>query len=136
MLADEAGERFFELLEFPFVDEQPCEFATELGGDVVECVAQDIMPMVWISCFERFESASMFGRGQLFHERTELEVLRPNGFCFDFAGNRCGNSHVTNIIASKNGFKRNGGLCALVAGDFVIEGGDDLCGGGLSVGEI
>ena len=32
VLADEAGERFLELIDFAFVDEQAGELAAELGG--------------------------------------------------------------------------------------------------------
>jgi len=52
VLADEAGQSFFELLKFAFMNQQPGKFAAELGGNAIERIAQRLMPMLWIRCFE------------------------------------------------------------------------------------
>ena len=88
VLADEPGQRFLELLDLAFVDEQAGQLAAELGRDAVQRRPQHLVPVLGIGGLEGFQRAAVLGGRKLLHQRAELGVLRPDRLRREFAFGR------------------------------------------------
>ena len=137
VLADEAGEKFLQAVEFSAGNEGEGDFARQLGRDVVEGGQKGIGPAFGTGILERLQSAAMFGRGhQLQNGAHFCAFLEPEGAGGQFALNGRGSSGIAHLIANKDGLQGHGRLCALVGGNFRVQGRNHFFGRGVFVVQV
>ena len=78
VLADHARDRFFQNVNFPLADQKVGQLPAKLRLDAIQRVADGFLPLLRARGLKRFQRATVFRSGQLFHEWAKLEILRPN----------------------------------------------------------
>jgi len=111
---------------------RPANFAAELGRTLLYVFTQNVVPMLRIAALKDSRAGDVW-RPATVPSRDPVQILGPNGFGLRFTGVGCRPAISRMSSREKNGFECNGRLSALVTGEFVVEGGDDLGSGGLLV---
>ena len=137
VLADEAGQQFLQALPFAAGDQGVGHFPGQLGRDVIEGAEEGVGPVFRQRFLERFQGVAVFAGGDQFQDGADAGgFLHPDGQGGDlaFAGRQLHGG--ADFIADKNGLQRDGGLGALMGGNFGVQGGNNFAGGGGFVVQI
>ena len=96
------------------------ELRTKLGGNRVDDAEQGFVPMFRIGIFERQQTLFVLGRRHLVQQLPELQILRPNGRGSQLVFRGRHARRRAEFVADKDRLERQGGLGALVGGDFHV----------------